>query len=186
MTADTTSSNTGAEQDPEGTAAAHLFSPLTSRGVTFRNRVAMSPMCQYSSQEGRANDWHLVHLGSRAAGGVALVMVEATAVTRDGRISPGDMGIWDDQHIEPLRGLRGSSSRRGRFRESSLHTPVARPVAMCPGKGGKRLKTPQEGGWTVVGPSPIPFAEGDPIPVALMRPESTPSSRPSRWRPGGP
>jgi 2,4-dienoyl-CoA reductase-like NADH-dependent reductase (Old Yellow Enzyme family) len=79
-----------------------LLSPLTIRGVTFRNRIGMSPMCQYSAGEGLANDWHLVHLGSRAAGGVSLVMVEATAVTRDGRISPGDMGIWSDEHIEPL------------------------------------------------------------------------------------
>jgi 2,4-dienoyl-CoA reductase-like NADH-dependent reductase (Old Yellow Enzyme family) len=70
-----------------------LFSPLTIRGVTLRNRVVMSPMCQYCAREGRADDWHLVHLGSRAVGGAALVVVEATAVTRDGRISPGDLGI---------------------------------------------------------------------------------------------
>src|SRR5512140_2258947 len=79
-----------------------LLSPLTIRGITFRNRIAMSPMCQYSADEGLANDWHLVHLGSRAAGGVALVMVEATAVTRDGRVSPGDLGIWNDDHKTPL------------------------------------------------------------------------------------
>src|SRR6185503_14699330 len=79
-----------------------LLSPLTIRGITFRNRIVMSPMCQYSAEEGLANDWHLVHLGSRAVGGAALIIVEATAVTRDGRISPGDMGIWDDSHIEPL------------------------------------------------------------------------------------
>src|SRR5262245_17343516 len=79
-----------------------LLSGLTIRGIELRNRIVMSPMCQYSAEEGLANDWHLVHLGSRAVGGVALVMVEATAVTRDGRISPGDMGIWGDEHIEPL------------------------------------------------------------------------------------
>ena len=79
-----------------------LLSPLEIRGEVFRNRIVMSPMCQYCATEGLADDWHLVHLGSRAVGGVALVMVEATAVTRDGRISPGDLGIWDDQHIEPL------------------------------------------------------------------------------------
>src|ERR1700752_4040668 len=79
-----------------------LLSSLTIRGITFRNRIVMSPMCQYSAEEGLANDWPLVHLGSRAVGGVALVMVEATAVTRDGRISPGDMGIWGDNHVEPL------------------------------------------------------------------------------------
>ena len=79
-----------------------LLSPLTLRKVTLRNRIVVSPMCQYSAQEGLANDWHLVHLGSRAVGGAALVIVEATAVTRQGRISPGDMGIWSDEHIEPL------------------------------------------------------------------------------------
>src|SRR5262245_30052580 len=79
-----------------------LLAPLTIRGLTLRNRIAMSPMCQYSSQDGLANDWHLVHLGSRAAGGVGLVIVEATAVTADGRITPADMGLWGDQHIEPL------------------------------------------------------------------------------------
>src|SRR4051794_15067397 len=74
-----------------------LLSPLTIRGVTFRNRIVVSPMCQYSADEGFASDWHLVHLGSRAVGGAALVIAEATAVTRDGRISPGDLGIWSDQ-----------------------------------------------------------------------------------------
>src|SRR5262245_65835345 len=75
-----------------------LLSPLPIRGVTLRNRIVMSPMCQYVAKEGMADDWHLVHLGSRASGGVALVMVEATAVTRDGRITPGDLGIWTDAH----------------------------------------------------------------------------------------
>ena len=75
---------------------ADLASEIVVRGVTLRNRIVMSPMCQYSAVEGMANDWHLVHLGSRAVGGVALVMVEATAVAREGRISPGDMGLWRD------------------------------------------------------------------------------------------
>ncbi len=88
-----------------------LLSKLCIRGVTFRNRIVMSPMCQYSATDGMASDWHLVHLGSRAVGGVALVMVEATAVKPEGRISPGDMGIWDDRHIEPL-------ARIARFVES--------------------------------------------------------------------
>src|SRR3569833_2842022 len=80
----------------------HLFSPLKIREVTLKNRIAVSPMCQYSCEDGFANDWHLVHLGSRAVGGAALVIVEATAVTADGRISPGDMGLWKDEQIEPL------------------------------------------------------------------------------------
>src|SRR5262249_24350818 len=79
-----------------------LLSPLTIRRVTSRHRIVMSPMCRYSAEEGMADDWHLVHLGSRAVGGAALVIVEATAVTRDGRISPCDVGIWSDEHIEPL------------------------------------------------------------------------------------
>ena len=146
---------------------ADLLSPSTMRGITFRNRIFMSPMCQYSADEGFANDWHLVHLGSRAAGGVALAMVEATAVTRDGRISPGDMGIWSDEHIEPL-------ARIARFVESQGAVPAiqlahAGRKASCdlPWKGGDSLKTPQEGGWPVVGPSAIPFEEGDPVPAAL-------------------
>ena len=88
----------GADHDRE-VPEIDLLTPATFRGVTLRNRIVMSPMCQYSAVEGMANDWHLVHLGSRAAGGVSLVMVEATAVTRDGRISPGDMGIWSDEEL---------------------------------------------------------------------------------------
>ena len=76
-----------------------LFEPITFKSITFKNRIVISPMCQYSADEGFANDWHLVHLGSRAAGGVGIVVVEATAVTRDGRISPGDLVIWSDQHV---------------------------------------------------------------------------------------
>ncbi|MFO0950322.1 MAG: NADH:flavin oxidoreductase/NADH oxidase [Isosphaeraceae bacterium] len=154
--------------EPEPTTTnADLFTPLTIRGVTFRNRVAVSPMCQYSCDEGHAHDWHLVHLGSRASGGAGLVVVEATAVTRDGRISPGDLGIWDDSHVEPL-------ARVARFVESQgavagIQLAHAGRKASCdpPIKGGKSLKTPAAGGWTVVGPSAIPFSEGDPVPVAL-------------------
>ena len=80
-----------------------LFQPLTLRQLTLPNRIAVSPMCQYSAEGGMANDWHLVHLGSRAVGGAGLVIIEATAVTSDGRISPEDLGIWSDEHVEPLR-----------------------------------------------------------------------------------
>jgi 2,4-dienoyl-CoA reductase-like NADH-dependent reductase (Old Yellow Enzyme family) len=143
-----------------------LLSPLSIREVTFRNRIAMSPMCQYSAHEGFANDWHLVHLGSRAVGGVGLIMVEATAVTREGRISPGDMGIWSDEHIEPL-------ARIARFAESQGVVPGiqiahAGRKGSCdvPWRGGRRLE-PDEGGWPVPAPSPVPFYVGDPAPVAL-------------------
>lgn len=144
-----------------------MFSPATFRGVTLRNRIAMSPMCQYSSVEGLANDWHLVHLGSRAAGGVGLVMVEATAVTRDGRISPGDMGIWGDEHIEPL-------ARIARFVESqgavpSIQLAHAGRKASCdaPWSGGAPLG-PDEGGWRpVYGPSALAFEDASPVPAEL-------------------
>lgn len=82
-----------------------LFSPLTIKDVTFRNRITVSPMCQYSSVDGFANDWHLVHLGSRAVGGAALIMQEATAVSPEGRISPGDMGLYKDEHIAKLQAI---------------------------------------------------------------------------------
>ena len=114
-----------------------LLSPLKIRSVTFRNRIAMSPMCQYSAQDGFANDWHLVHLGSRAVGGAALVVVEATAVTADGRITPGDLGIWKDEHIEPLARIARFVHTQGAVAASSWRTPDAKRVASCRGKGGR-------------------------------------------------
>jgi 2,4-dienoyl-CoA reductase-like NADH-dependent reductase (Old Yellow Enzyme family) len=143
-----------------------LLSPLHLRGVTLRNRIAMSPMCQYSAHEGFANDWHLVHLGSRAAGGVGLVIVEATAVTRDGRISPGDMGIWNDEHIEPLARIAHFVESQGAVPGIQLAHAGRKGSSDLPWKGGNAL-TPEQGGWTVVAPSAIPFEEGDPIPKPL-------------------
>ncbi len=140
-----------------------LFSGLTVRDVSFRNRIVMSPMCQYSSEEGLANDWHLVHLGSRAAGGVALVMVEATAVTRDGRISPGDMGIWGEQHVEPLARIARFVETQGAVAGIQLAHAGRKASCEPPWKGGHRLRTPESGGWTVVAPSAEPFNEDDPL-----------------------
>ena len=91
-----------------------LLSPLTMRGVRLPNRIVMSPMCQYCATEGLADDWHLVHLGSRAVGGVGLIVVEATAVTRDGRISPADLGIWGEEHVEPLARIARFVRRMGK------------------------------------------------------------------------
>lgn len=144
-----------------------LLSPMTLRGVVLKSRIAMSPMCQYSAQEGMANDWHLVHLGSRAAGGAALVMVEATAVTRDGRISPGDMGIWSDAHVEPLARIARFVSGQGAVPGIQLAHAGRKGSSMRPWEGGARIKTEAEGGWSVVAPSAIPFRADDPIPIAL-------------------
>jgi 2,4-dienoyl-CoA reductase-like NADH-dependent reductase (Old Yellow Enzyme family) len=144
-----------------------LLSPLTIRGVTFRNRVVMSPMCQYCAHEGLADDWHLVHLGSRAVGGVALVVVEATAVTRDGRITPGDLGIWDDGHVEPLARIARFVHAQGAVAGIQLAHAGRKAGCDVPWNGGARLRTPTEGGWDVVAPSPIPFNEGEPAPLPL-------------------
>jgi 2,4-dienoyl-CoA reductase-like NADH-dependent reductase (Old Yellow Enzyme family) len=143
-----------------------LLTPLTIRGVTFRNRIVMSPMCQYVAQDGLASDWHLVHLGSRAVGGVALVMVEATAVTPEGRISPGDLGIWADQHIEPLARIVRFVHAQGAVAGIQLAHAGRKASCHAPWKGGAVL-SPEEGGWAVVGPSAVPFNEGDPPPVPL-------------------
>ena len=144
-----------------------LLSPLTIRSVTFRNRIAMSPMCMYSAQDGFANDFHLVHLGSRAIGGVGLVMVEATAITAEGRISPGDMGIWKDEHTEPLARIARFVEAQGAV--SGIQLAHAGRKASCdtPWAGGDSLKTAAEGGWPVIGPSPLPFYAGDPIPTPM-------------------
>lgn len=144
-----------------------LLSPLTIRGVTLRNRIVMSPMCQYVAEEGLASDWHLVHLGSRAVGGVALVMVEATAVRPEGRISPSDLGIWGEQHVEPLARIARFVRSQGAVAAIQLAHAGRKASCEPPWKGGASLKTPAEGGWPVVGPSPIPFHEGDPVPTPL-------------------
>jgi 2,4-dienoyl-CoA reductase-like NADH-dependent reductase (Old Yellow Enzyme family) len=132
----------------------------------MRNRVAVSPMCQYSSPDGLATDWHLVHLGSRAVGGAGLVMTEATAVSAQGRISPQDLGIWEDRHVEPLgqivRFIRGHGAAAGIQLAHAGRKASTKP----PWEGGKPL-APNEGAWPVVGPSPLPFADGYPIPELL-------------------
>ncbi len=120
-----------------------LLSPLTIRGVSFRNRICMSPMCQYSAEEGVANDWHLVHLGSRAAGGVALVMVEATAVVREGRITPGDMGIWDDKHTEPLARIARFVRSQGAVPSIQLAHAGRKASCDLPWKGGSQAQDPR-------------------------------------------
>jgi 2,4-dienoyl-CoA reductase (NADPH2) len=143
-----------------------LLSPLTVRRVTLRNRIAMSPMCQYIAQDGLASDWHLVHLGSRAAGGVALVMVEASAVTAEGRITPGDLGIWGEQHVEPLTRIVRFVRSQGAAIGIQLAHAGRKASCDVPWRGGRPLRL-EEGAWTSVAPSPIPFSEQHPIPHAL-------------------
>jgi 2,4-dienoyl-CoA reductase-like NADH-dependent reductase (Old Yellow Enzyme family) len=166
MRVTTRAGQAGTEHDRE-VPEIDLLSPLKIRSVTFRNRIAMSPMCQYSAQDGFANDWHLVHLGSRAVGGVALVMVEATAVTADGRITPGDLGIWKDAHIEPLTRIARFIHTQGAVAGIQLAHAGRKASCELPWKGGEGLLTPEEGGWPVVGPSAIPFAETSPVPRSL-------------------
>src|SRR5947208_1204740 len=156
----------GADHDRE-VPEVDLLSPMTIRGVTLRNRIVMSPMCQYSAHEGLASDWHLVHLGSRAVGGTALIIVEATAVTRDGRISSGDMGIWGEEHVEPLARIARFVHSQGAVAGIQLAHAGRKASCEPPWKGGASLKTAEAGGWTVVGPSAVPFNDGDPVPVAL-------------------
>ncbi len=144
-----------------------LFSPLTIEGTTFRNRVVVSPMCQYCAHEGLADDWHLVHLGSRAVGGAGLIFVEATAVTRDGRISPGDMGIWGEQHVEPLARIARFLEGQGAVPGIQLAHAGRKASCAPPWTGGARLTGPAEGAWDVLAPSPIPFHNTDPTPIEL-------------------
>jgi 2,4-dienoyl-CoA reductase-like NADH-dependent reductase (Old Yellow Enzyme family) len=155
----------GTEHD-RGVPEIDLLSPLSIGGLQLRNRIVMSPMCQYSAEEGMANDWHLVHLGSRAAGGMSLVIVEATAVTRDGRISPGDLGIWTDAHAEPLARIARFIRSQGAAAGIQLAHAGRKASHNLPWHGGATLK-PGEGGWNVIGPSSIPFDDADPPPLAL-------------------
>jgi 2,4-dienoyl-CoA reductase-like NADH-dependent reductase (Old Yellow Enzyme family) len=144
-----------------------LLTPLTIRGVSLRNRIVVSPMCQYCAVDGLADDWHLVHLGSRAAGGAALVFVEASAVTAQGRITPADMGIWDDRHIAPLARVAAFIERMGAVPAIQLAHAGRKASCRPPFEGGTRLKSPEEGAWTVVAPSAVPFRPDDPAPVPL-------------------
>ncbi|HEY6273311.1 MAG TPA: NADH:flavin oxidoreductase/NADH oxidase [Terriglobales bacterium] len=150
---------------------AHLFEPLRIRGVEFPHRVLVSPMCQYSSPDGFAQDWHMVHLGSRAVGRAAAVLTEATAVTAEGRISPVDLGLWNDAHIEPLRRIFSFIAAQGSIPGVQLAHAGRKASTREPWKGGKPL-TPDEGGWTpIVAPSAVAFAEGYQVPHELTAAE---------------
>jgi 2,4-dienoyl-CoA reductase-like NADH-dependent reductase (Old Yellow Enzyme family) len=151
----------------------HLFDPLPIRSLTLANRIVVSPMCEYSSVDGFSNDWHVVHLGSRAVGGAALVMTEATAVTAAGRISPQDLGIYDDGHVGGLaRIVRFIHSQRT-FAGIQLAHAGRKASTLRPWEGDpiQRTIAPENGGWVPVGPTDEPFAAGYPVPRALDPPE---------------
>ena len=161
---------TAAEDGARG-AGPHLFSPFAMRGVTLRNRIVVSPMCQYSADDGAATDWHLVHLGSRAVGGAGLIIVEATAVEPRGRISPEDSGLWDDKHVEPLarivRFCKGQGAAMGmQLAHAGRKASTYRPWES---HGNTPVRDGRE--WETVAASPIPYHEGWPAPRELRRDE---------------
>lgn len=149
---------------------AHLFDPLTLRGVTLRNRIGVSPMCQYSAEDGFANDWHFVHLGSRAVGGAGLIIAEATAVEARGRISPQDLGIWSDAHVEPFIRLNNFMREHGAVAGVQLAHAGRKASTRRPWDIRAPL-TDSDGGWDVVAPSPLAFDEGYRQPHELSRDE---------------
>lgn len=149
----------------------HLFEPFTIKSVTLRNRVGVSPMCMYSSEDGVANDWHVVHLGARAAGGAGLVIAEATAVNPAGRITPADAGIWAEKHIEPIARVNRFIKAQGAVPGIQLAHAGRKASTARPWEGGGYLDTAQ-GGWEIVGPSAIAFGgEHSKVPKALTVPE---------------
>jgi 2,4-dienoyl-CoA reductase-like NADH-dependent reductase (Old Yellow Enzyme family) len=146
---------------------AHLFEPLKLRSLELPHRIVVSPMCQYSCKDGFATDWHFVHLGSRAVGRAAAVIAEATAVTADGRISPQDLGIWTDAHVEPLARVFSFIAEQNSIPGMQLAHAGRKASTNQPWNGGKPI-SPAEGGWTpIFAPSALPFADGYQTPHAL-------------------
>lgn len=144
-----------------------LFEPFTLRGVTLRNRIGVSPMCQYSSTDGFATDWHLVHLGSFAVGGAGLVFTEATAVVPEGRISPQDLGIWSDEHLPALRRITEFVRAQGAVAGMQLAHAGRKASTQRPWDGNGTVP-PDAGGWAnVMAPSALPFSPAYPLPMAM-------------------
>lgn len=142
----------------------HLFTPIKIRSVELKNRIVQSPMCMYSSEDGYANDWHLVHLGSRAVGGAGLIIAEATAVAPEGRITPADLGIWKDGHIEYLKRITSFIHKNNSVAGIQLAHAGRKASKERPWEGGKELAS---GAWQTVAPSALPFAAGESTPHAL-------------------
>jgi len=149
---------------------AHLFDPLSIRGITLQNRIAVSPMCQYSSEDGFANDWHLVHLGSRATGGASLVFTEATAVTPEGRISPEDLGIWKDAHIEFLARIVSFMKTQGTVPGMQIAHAGRKGSTQRPWAGSSKVSI-EDGGWVPIAPSAVTFSDTYPMPRAMTKDE---------------
>lgn len=143
-----------------------LFEPFSLREVTFRNRIWVSPMCQYSSANGMPTDWHLVHLGSRAVGGAGLVMVEASGVSPEGRISPQDSGIWSDVHAKAFEPITKYIDSQGAIPAIQLAHAGRKASTAAPWLGGKKVAI-DDGGWEVVAPSAVPFNDDYPMPRAM-------------------
>ena len=143
-----------------------LFSPITIKDISFKNRIAVSPMCQYSATDGFASDWHLVHLGTRAVGGAALIIQEATAVSPEGRISYGDLGIWKDEHIEKLQQIVSFVHEQGAIMGIQLAHAGRKASCEVPWLGGKQIQSGEKS-WQTIAPSTIPFHQTDVPPVAL-------------------
>ena len=139
-------------------APPHLFQPFTIKSVTLRNRIGVSPMCQYSSDDGVATDWHLVHLGSRAVGGAGLVIAEATAVSPEGRITPGDAGIWADKHVEPIARINRFVKQHGAVPGIQIAHAGRKASAARPWEGGAHLAD-NAGGWPTIAPSALAFGD---------------------------
>ena len=145
-----------------------LFTPLTLRDITLRNRIAVSPMCQYSATNGYANDWHLVHLGARAIGGAGLVIQEATAVSAEGRITPDDLGLYDEGHVPKLREITHFIRSQGAVPGIQLAHAGRKASHHSPWKSGHQIKR-SEGGWETLAPSAIPFLEHQEPPREMTR-----------------
>lgn len=145
----------------------HLFSPIKIKSIEFKNRIVVSPMCEYSSDDGFANDWHLVHLGSRAVGGAGLIITEATAVSPEGRITAQDLGIFKDEHIEKLKHITGFIHEHGAIAGIQLAHAGRKASHQRPWNGGKQLLPGQPGGWESLAPSAIAFSGSEIAPVEL-------------------
>ncbi len=143
-----------------------LFDSFVLRGVTLKNRLVVSPMCEYSSTDGFANDWHLVHLGSRAVGGAGLILTEAAAVSPEGRITPDDLGIWKDEHIDFLRRITAFIAAQGTVPGIQL-AHAGRKASTYTSWKGHGAVAAADGGWQPVAPSALPFADDYPTPGAL-------------------